>query len=82
MRTIYRPINGSSITLLPFFIGEITMYNLLINYIDSEDREELSFGQHFNIKGSEVIKLLNTYKPNKFKGVERFIFDIQRIKEK
>ena len=58
------------------------MYNLLINYIDSEYKEELSFGQHLNIKGSEVIKLLNTYKPNKFKGVERFIFDIQKIKEK
>mgnify|MGYP003119791171 FL=1 len=55
------------------------MYNLLINYIDSEDKEELAFGQHIRISGSEVIKLLNTYKPNKFKGVERFIFDIQRI---
>ena len=55
------------------------MYNLLINYIDAKDKQELSFEQHFNIKGSEVIKLLNTYKPNKFKGVERFIFDIQRI---
>ena len=55
------------------------MYNLLINYIDSEDKEELAFGQHFNISGSEVIRLRNIYKPNKFKGVERFIFDIQRI---
>tara|TARA_R100001015_G_C4571441_1_gene129447 strand:+ start:408 stop:581 length:174 start_codon:yes stop_codon:yes gene_type:complete len=55
------------------------MYNLLINYIDSEYKEELAFGQHIRISGSEVIKLLNTYKPNKFKGVERFIFDIQRI---
>tara|TARA_R100001440_G_scaffold46490_1_gene66220 strand:- start:321 stop:497 length:177 start_codon:yes stop_codon:yes gene_type:complete len=58
------------------------MYNLLINYIDSEYKEELAFGQHIRISGSEVIKLLNTYKPNKFKGVERFIFDIQIIKEK
>jgi hypothetical protein len=58
------------------------MYNLLINYIDAKDKQELSFGQHLNIKGSEVIKLLNTYKPNKFKDVDRFIFDIQRIKEK
>ena len=58
------------------------MYNLLINYIDAKDKQELSFGQHFNISGSEVIRLRNIYKPNKFKGVERFIFDIQRIKEK
>lgn len=55
------------------------MYNLLINYIDTKDKEELPFGQHFNISGGEVIRLRNTYKPNKFKGVERFIFDIQRI---
>ena len=58
------------------------MYNLLINYIDVQDSQELSFGQHFNIKGSEVIKLLNIYKSNKFKDVDRFIFDIQRIKER
>ena len=58
------------------------MYNLLINYIDNEDKEELAFGQHFNISGGEVIRLRNIYKPHKFKGVERFIFDIQRIKEK
>ena len=58
------------------------MYNLLINYIDSESREELAFGQHICISGSEVIRLRNIYKPNKFKGVERFIFDIQKIKEK
>ena len=57
------------------------MYNLLINYIDSEDKQELAFGQHIRISGSEVIKLLNTYKPNKFKGVERFIFDIQKFNE-
>lgn len=55
------------------------MYNLLINYIDSESREELAFGQHICISGGEVIRLRNIYKPNKFKGVERFIFDIQRI---
>jgi len=58
------------------------MYNLLINYIDSEYKEELVFGQHIRISGSQVIKLLNTYKLNKIKGVERFIFDIQRIREK
>ena len=55
------------------------MYNLLINYIDSESREELAFGQHICISGGEVIRLRSIYKPNKFKGVERFIFDIQRI---
>lgn len=55
------------------------MYNLLINYIDSESREELAFGQHICISGGEVIRLRNIYKPNKFKGVKRFIFDIQRI---
>ena len=58
------------------------MYNLLINYIDAKDKQELSFGQHFNISGSEIIRLRSIYKPNKFKGVDRFIFDIQRIKEK
>ena len=55
------------------------MYNLIIDYIDSQNKEELSFGQHICINSGELAKLLETYNPIKYKGVERFIFTVERF---
>ena len=55
------------------------MYNLIIDYIDSQNKEELFFGQHICINSGELAKLLETYNPIKYKGVERFIFTVERL---
>ena len=55
------------------------MYNLIIDYIDSQNKDELSFGQHICINSGELAKLLETYNPIKYKDVERFIFTVERL---
>jgi len=55
------------------------MYNLIIDYIDSQNKDELSFGQHICINSGELAKLLETYNPIKYKDVERFIFTVERF---
>ena len=55
------------------------MYNLIIDYIDSQNKDELSFGQHICINSGELTKLLETYNPIKYKDVERFIFTVERL---